>query len=89
MAIAPHSGARPRPSQDGFSGDQQFFIAFGQNWASKSREAALRRQVLTDAHAPSEFRSATVRNIDAWYAAFGVSAGQKLYLAPAGRVRIW
>ncbi len=82
-------GGKSAPSQDGYSGDQQFFIAFGQNWASKSREAALRRQVLTDAHAPSEFRSATVRNIDAWYAAFGVSAGQKLYLAPAGRVRIW
>jgi endothelin-converting enzyme/putative endopeptidase len=80
---------KPAPQQDGFSGDQQFFLAFGQNWASKSREASLRQQVLTDPHAPAEFRSATVRNVDAWYAAFGVVAPQKLYLAPAERVRIW
>jgi putative endopeptidase len=76
-------------SQDGFSGDQQFFIAFGQNWASKRREAALRQQVVTDPHAPAQYRAATVRNIDAWYAAFDVQPGQKLYLAPRDRVRIW
>ena len=70
------------PAQDGFSGDQQFFIAFGQNWAVKAREAALRQQVMTDPHAPAEYRAATVRNIDAWYAAFDVQPGQKLYLAP-------
>jgi endothelin-converting enzyme/putative endopeptidase len=77
------------PTQDGFSGDQQFFIAFGQNYASKTREAALRRQVMTDPHAPAEFRAATVRNIDAWYSAFDVQPGEKLYLAPPDRVRIW
>src|SRR5581483_590370 len=66
------------PTQDGFSGDQQFFIAFGQNWASKTREAALRQQVLTDPHAPAEFRAATVRHIDGWYEAFNVEAGEKL-----------
>lgn len=77
------------PAQDGFSGDQQFFIAFGQNWGSKGREAALRQQVMTDPHAPDQFRAATVRNIDAWYAAFDVKAGEKLYLAPEERVRIW
>ncbi len=77
------------PSQDGFSGDQQFFIAFGQNWGSKTREAALRRQVLTDPHAPAEYRADTVRNVDAWYAAFNVQPGQKLYLPPPERVRIW
>jgi predicted metalloendopeptidase len=44
---------------------------------------------MTDPHAPGEYRSATVRNIDAWYSAFTVQAGQKLYLAPAQRVRIW
>ncbi len=82
-------GGMPAPRQHGFSGDQQFFIAFGQNWASKSREAALRQQVLADPHAPAEFRADTVRNVDAWYAAFNVTAGQKLYLAPAQRVRIW
>jgi endothelin-converting enzyme/putative endopeptidase len=79
----------PAPEQDGFSGDQQFFIAFGQNWASRTREAALRQQVFTDAHAPAEYRAATVRNIDAWYSAFNVEFGRKLYLAPPDRVRIW
>jgi endothelin-converting enzyme/putative endopeptidase len=77
------------PEQGGFTGDQQFFIAFAQNWASKTREATLRQQVLTDPHAPAEFRSATVRNIDAWYSAFDIEPGRKLYLAPAERVRIW
>jgi endothelin-converting enzyme/putative endopeptidase len=77
------------PMQDGFSGDQQFFIAFAQNWGSKSREASARQQVMTDPHAPSQFRAATVRNIDAWYAAFDVQPGEKLYLAPPDRVRIW
>jgi putative endopeptidase len=77
------------PSQDGFTGDQQFFIAFGQNWASKRREAALRQQILADPHAPAQYRAATVRNIDAWYSAFMVQPGQKLYLAPPERVRIW
>ena len=77
------------PAQDGFTGDQQFFIAFGQNWGSKTREAALRQQVMTDPHAPAEYRAATVRNIDAWYAAFDVKPGEKLYLAPPDRVRIW
>ena len=77
------------PTQDGFSGDQQFFIAFGQNWGSKAREAALRQQVMTDGHSPGEFRAATVRNNDAWYAAFHVQPGAKLYLAPAERVQIW
>ncbi|HXN49068.1 MAG TPA: M13 family metallopeptidase [Bryobacteraceae bacterium] len=80
---------RTAPVQDGFSGDQQFFIAFGQNWGSKAREAALRQQVLTDPHAPGRFRAYTVRNIDAWYTVFKVQSGEKLYLAPADRVRIW
>ena len=77
------------PTQDGFSGDQQFFIAFGQNWGAKVREAMLRRQVMTDEHAPSQYRAATVRNIDGWYAAFNVKPGEKLYLAPPDRVKIW
>ena len=77
------------PAQDGFSGDQQFFIAFGQNWGSKSRDGALRQQVLTDGHAPAQYRAAEVRNIDSWYALFGVQSGEKLYLSPNDRVRIW
>jgi endothelin-converting enzyme/putative endopeptidase len=80
---------KPAPVQDGFTGDQQFFIAFGQNWGSKTREAALRQQVMTDPHSPAQYRADTARNIDAWYAAFDVQPGEKLYLAPAERVRIW
>jgi len=80
---------KPAPEQDGLSGDQQFFIAFGQNWGSKVREAALRRQLMTDSHAPGQYRAATVRNIDAWYLAFNVKPGEKLFLAPPDRVRIW
>ena len=82
-------GAKPAPAQDGFSGDQQFFIAFGQNWGSKSRENTLRQQVMTDPHSPSEYRADMVRNVDAWYPAFNVQPGEKLYLAPADRVQIW
>jgi endothelin-converting enzyme/putative endopeptidase len=77
------------PEQDGFSGDQQFFIAFGQNYASKSRDAALRQQVAVDPHSPAEYRADTVRNIDAWYSAFDVKPGETLYLAPDQRVKIW
>ena len=80
---------KPAPTQDGLSGDQQFFLAFGQNWGSKTREAALRQEVLTDGHAPGEFRAATVRNIDAWYAAFGVKEGDAEYVKPEDRVHIW
>jgi putative endopeptidase len=80
---------KPAPTQDGFSGDQQFFIAFGQNWGSKEREAALRQQVMTDPHSPSQYRADGVRNVDAWYPAFNVQPGEKLYLAPPERVQIW
>jgi putative endopeptidase len=82
-------GGKSAPVQEGFSGDQQFFIAFGQNWGDKVRPDALRQQVLADPHAPAEYRADTVRNIDAWYKAFNVKPGQTLYLAPAERVRIW
>jgi len=77
------------PVQDGFSGDQQFFIAFGQNYAAKGRDAALRQQVMVDSHSPAQYRASTVRNIDAWYSSFDVRPGETLYLAPDERVRIW
>jgi putative endopeptidase len=77
------------PTGDGFSGDQRFFIAFAQAYQSKIRPAALRRQVLTNEHSPAEYRVDTVRNLDPWYRAFRVEPGEKLYLAPADRVRIW
>jgi endothelin-converting enzyme/putative endopeptidase len=80
---------KPGPVQNGLNGDQQFFIAFAQNWGEKVRDAALRQQVLTDEHSPGEYRSCEVRNIDSWYAAFDVKAGEKLYLGPGERVKIW
>ena len=77
------------PVVDGFSGDQQFFMSFAQSWRGKVREPALRQQVITDGHAPDEYRADTVRNLDAWYQAFDVKPGDKLYLTPDQRVRIW
>lgn len=77
------------PVEDGFTGDQQFFIAFAQSWATKLRPAALRREVLTDTHAPGPWRALTVRNLDPWYSAFNIKPSQKLYLAPKDRVQIW
>lgn len=69
--------------------DREFFIGFARSWRSKAREDALRAQVATNDHAPESFRIATVRNIDAWYDAFDVRPGQRLYLEPKARVRIW
>jgi len=77
------------PERQGLSGDQQFFLAFAQSWRSKAREASLRQQLLTDGHAPAQYRALTVRNIDAWYAAFAVKPGEALYLAPDQRVKVW
>ena len=82
-------GGRPAPVIDGMTGDQRFFLAFAQTWATKARDKALRGQVATDGHAPGRFRAQTVRNLDDWYAAFGVKPGDALYLAPAARVKIW
>ena len=70
-------------------GDREFFVGFAQSRRIKARDAALRRQIVTDGHAPAQYRAATVRNIDAWYQAFDVQPGQALYLAPADRVRVW
>ncbi|MGE5562791.1 MAG: M13 family metallopeptidase [Bacillota bacterium] len=80
---------KPAPVIDGLTGDQRFFLAYAQAWASKSRPEALRQIVLTNGHAPEQFRAQSVRNIDAWYPAFNVQPGQKLYLAPDKRVKIW
>ena len=77
------------PEQEGFNGDQQFFLGYAQSRRGKSREAALRHQVATDPHSPSEYRTDMVRNIDAWYNAFEVQRGEELYLAPPDRVTIW
>jgi predicted metalloendopeptidase len=80
---------KPAPVIDGLTGDQRFFLAFAQSWAVKSRPEMLRQIVLTNGHAPEQFRAQTVRNIDSWYPAFNVKPGQKLYLAPDKRVKIW
>jgi endothelin-converting enzyme/putative endopeptidase len=77
------------PTDGAYNGDQQFFIAFAQNWSSITRDAALRQQILSDPHAPAMYRAATVRNIDGWYKSFDVKPGEKLYLAPDDRARIW
>jgi putative endopeptidase len=82
-------GGKEAPVLEGFSGDQRFFIAYSQAWATKMREPTLRQRVLTDGHAPGQFRALTVRNLDPWYAAFAVKPGQKLYLAPEKRVKVW
>jgi predicted metalloendopeptidase len=80
---------KPAASADGFSGEQLFFLSFAQSWQTKIREAALRRRIVTDGHAPAEYRADTVRNLDPWYDAFKVQPPQKLYLTPAERVRVW
>lgn len=85
--IAQHG--RPRVI-DGLTGDQRFFLAFAQAWRSNVREDALRQQVLTDPHSPPEFRvNGVVRNVDAWYRAFNIQPGDRLYLPPGQRVHIW
>ncbi|WP_338771533.1 M13 family metallopeptidase [Massilia sp. METH4] len=69
--------------------DRQFFMGYAHAWRTKAREASLRNQVTTDEHAPSQWRTYTVRNLDDWYDAFDVKPGQKLYLPPEQRVRVW
>jgi len=83
-------GGKPAPSLDGLTGDQRYFIGWAQAWRSKAREAYLQQQVLADPHAWAEFRvNGPVSNIDAFYDAFDVKPGDKLYREPAMRVKIW
>ena len=82
-------GGKPAPVIDGLTGDQRFYLGYSQVWRSKFRDPALLQQLLTDPHSPGPFRTAEVRNIDAWYAAFKVQPGDALYLAPGDRVRVW
>jgi putative endopeptidase len=77
------------PILDGTTGDQRFFLGWAQVWRRKYREANLRQRLITDPHSPSEQRAWVVRNLDKWYDAFQPKADEKLYLAPANRVRIW
>ena len=80
---------KPDVVKAGFSGDQRFMISFAQSWRTHTRDAAMRRQIATDGHAPAQYRALTVRNLDAWYDAFSVRPAQKLYLAPSDRVHVW
>jgi putative endopeptidase len=77
------------PVIDGLTGDQRFFLGWGQIWRRSYREQELANRLVTDPHSPSEFRAAVVRNLDAWYEAFKPTEKQKLFLAPDARVRIW
>lgn len=81
--------AAPAPIIDGFTGDQRFFLAFGQAWRSKQRDEAMRNQMASDPHTPHHFRIiGPLRNVDAWYTAFGITGG-KYYVKPEDRTRIW
>jgi putative endopeptidase len=79
----------PPVKLSGFDADQLFFLSFAQSWREKIRDPALRDEIISDGHAPDQYRSYTVRNLDAWYEAFQVKPGQSLYLAPTDRVRVW
>ncbi|MFL6727567.1 MAG: M13 family metallopeptidase [Sphingomicrobium sp.] len=82
-------GGQAPPVIEGMTADQRFYLGWAQVWRCKYREPNLRQRLLTDPHSPCPVRTDVVRNMDPWYQAFGVQPGQKLYLAPADRVRIW
>ena len=83
-------GGKAAPVIDGLTGDQRFFLAYAQGWRDKAREDAMRQQMASDPHAPDQYRTnGVVRNMDAWYAAYGVEPAAKLYLPPEARARIW
>jgi putative endopeptidase len=82
-------GGKEAPAIDGLSGDQQFFVAFGQAHRGKMRDQTLRAIIMTDGHSPDRWRAYTVRNIDAWYNAFDVKPGTAYYLEPNARVKVW
>jgi putative endopeptidase len=81
---------KPAPVIDGLTGDQRFFLAYAQVWREKYRDGSLREIVMSDVHSPARFRvNGPLPNIDAWYVAFDVKPGDKMYLIPEERVRIW
>jgi len=81
---------KPAPVIDGLTGDQRFFLGFAQIWRGKSRDDALRQQMVSDPHSPEKARiDGVVPNVDAWYKAFDVKPGDKLYRTPEERTRIW
>ena len=83
-------GGKPAPVLDGFTGDQRFFLGWGQVWRTLFRTEALRQQLVSDPHSPGQIRAVNpLRNVDAWYATWNIDPSQKQYVAPADRVRIW
>jgi len=82
-------GGAEAPVIDGYTGDQRFYLGWAQIWRRNYREENLRQRLITDPHSPSEYRAAIVRNLDPWYPAFDVRPGQKLYLSPEQRVKVW
>ncbi len=81
---------QPAPVLDGFSGEQRIFLGWAQVWRSKSRDDALRRQLIAGPHSPPRYRvNVPITNMDAWYDAFGVNPEDPMYVAPDARVRIW
>jgi putative endopeptidase len=78
------------PVIDGLTGDQRFFLAYAQGWRGEQRDESIKTQVASDPHSPRRFRIiGPLRNLDAWYAAFGIGPDSKFYIAPDKRVRIW
>jgi putative endopeptidase len=78
------------PDIDGLTGDQRFFLAYAQSWREKRREAATRQRLVSNPHAPEQYRvNGVLRNVDAWYNAFSVRPGAGLYLDPGARAHIW
>ncbi len=83
-------GGKEAPVLDGYTGDQRFFLSYGQIWRGIYRDGAMRVQVLSNPHSPPQFRAdGATRNVDAWYAAFDVKPGDKYYLPPDQRVHMW
>ncbi|BAV98491.1 M13 family metallopeptidase [Lysobacter enzymogenes] len=83
-------GGKPAAQIDGYTGDQRFFLSWGQIWKGKYRDEALLNQIKTNPHSPSQFRAnGPLRNFDPWYQAFDVKPGDAMYIAPDQRVRIW
>ena len=81
---------KPAPVIDGFTGEQRFFMGWAQVWRTLWRDDALRQQLVNGTHSPGQIRAfAPLRNMDAWYSAFGVTEGDALWIAPEERVRIW
>jgi putative endopeptidase len=90
VALDGYHLAAVRPATiDGWTGDQRFFLGFGQLQRSVTRPEQLRAQIVGDVHAPAVQRVYTVRNLDDWYTAFGVATTDRLFLKPANRVRVW